>query len=440
MNKPTNMDTSGVKPAASDFFGLGIVPKILDVLTRIKFQTPTPIQAKVIPLAIQGNDIVGIAQTGTGKTHAFAIPMVQCLARSGGSGVPITSGQKAGMGLVLAPTRELALQIDEAFRPVAHPFGIKTACLIGGASMYEQTQTLRRNPRVVIATPGRLIDHLERRNVALHDVIMVVLDEADRMLDMGFAPQVEKILSYVPKKRQTMLFSATMSHDIMAIAVRHMKLPVSVEMAPSGTTVETVTQELFIVRRETKLKLLDKLLARYPGAVLLFSRTKHNAGKIARSIREMGYTAAEIHSDRSLSQRREALDGFKSGRYKVLVATDIASRGIDVIGIELVVNYDLPDEAENYVHRIGRTARAGQKGHAISFATPDQSGTVRDIERIIRTSLPISRHSEIPPEQFTPAIQPARSAAIPWQGRALSRSWASKRNRSRFRRPGTRRI
>ncbi|MBI4712145.1 MAG: DEAD/DEAH box helicase [Planctomycetes bacterium] len=394
MNRPNNVNAPGAQPTEQGFFGLGIAPGILGALARIKFKTPTPIQARVIPLAIRGDDIVGIAQTGTGKTHAFAIPMVQCLA------------QKPGLGLVLAPTRELALQIDEAFRTITQPFGIRTVCLIGGASMFEQMNALRRSPRVVIATPGRLNDHLDRRNLALHNTVMVVLDEADRMLDMGFAPQVEKILSYVPKKRQTMLFSATMSKEIMAVAARHMKLPVSVEIAPSGTTVEKVTQELFIVRREAKLKLLDKLLARYPGPVLLFSRTKHNAGKIARSIRDMGYRATEIHSNRSLSQRREALDGFKSGRYKVLVATDIAARGIDVIGIELVVNYDLPDEAENYVHRIGRTARAGQAGHAISFATPDQSREVHSIERLIRTPLPISRHPEIPPERFTPAALP----------------------------------
>ena len=374
--------------ANKSFYGLGIAPKILDILERIKFKVPTPIQEKAIPPAIQGKDIIGIAQTGTGKTHAFAIPIVQLLA------------QKKGIGLVLAPTRELAIQIDEAFQGIAHSFGMKTACLIGGAPMPPQVTALRRNPRIVIATPGRLIDHMGQWNFLPEEVVILVLDEADRMLDMGFAPQIEKILRFLPKERQTMLFSATIPKEIMEIAAKHMKLPVSVEIAPSGTTVEGVTQELFIVKKESKLKLLSKLLAQYQGAVLLFSRTKYNARKIMRSIKGMGYSAAEMHSNRTLSQRREALDGFKSGRYKVLVATDIASRGIDVTGIELVINYDLPEDAENYVHRIGRTARAGQRGHAVSFATPEQSRDVRDIEKIIRYTLPVSRHPEIPLEKF----------------------------------------
>jgi len=370
------------------FFGLGIAPKILEILVRMKFKTPTPIQYKAIPLAIAGKDVIGIAQTGTGKTHAFAIPMVQRLA------------QRPGVGLVLAPTRELAIQIDEAFQNLTHAFSIKTACLIGGAPMNPQIQALRKDPRVVIATPGRLLDHMGQWNFIADNVNMLVLDEADRMLDMGFAPQITKILKFVPKDRQTMLFSATIPKEIMGIAAAYMKLPVSVEIAPSGTTVERVVQELYIVKKEAKPKLLSKILAQYHGSVLLFSRTKHNARKIKLMIREMGHSAAEMHSNRSLSQRREALDGFKSGRYKVLVATDIAARGIDVSGIELVINYDLPEDAENYVHRIGRTARAGCSGHAISFATPDQSSDVKDIEKLIRATLPVSKHPEVNSERF----------------------------------------
>jgi len=399
--------------SAPSFYGLGIAPKILDILERIKFKVPTPIQFKAIPLAIQGKDIIGIAQTGTGKTHSFAIPMVQLLA------------QKKGTGLVLAPTRELAIQIDEAFQGIAHSFGMRTACLIGGAPMEDQVEALRRSPRILIATPGRLLDHMGQWNVIPDEVVMLVLDEADRMLDMGFAPQVDKILRFLPKERQTMLFSATIPKEVMAIAAKHMKLPVSVEIAPSGTMAERVTQELFIVKKDAKDKLLSRLLAQYRGAVLLFSRTKHSARKIARSIRDMGYSAAEIHSNRSLPQRREALDGFKSGKYKVLVATDIAARGIDVTGIELVINYDLPDDAQNYVHRIGRTARAGAGGHAVSFATPDQSRDVRDIEKVIRVSLPIARHPGISLEQFSPL----EKAPAHKQAKAGPRQWRHRQRR-----------
>ncbi len=377
-----------VNQSSVSFYGLGIAPKILDTLERIKFKVPTPIQLKAIPLAIAGKDVIGIAQTGTGKTHAFVIPMVQLLA------------QKKGIGLVLAPTRELAIQIDEAFAGIAYAFGMRTACLIGGAPIGPQVQALRKNPRVVIATPGRLIDHMSQWNMLPNEVVMLVLDEADRMLDMGFAPQISKILRFLPKERQTMLFSATIPKEIMEIASKYMKLPVSVEIAPSGTTVEGVTQELFIVKKEAKQQLLSKLLTQYQGAVLLFSRTKHNARKLCRAIRDMGHSVAEIHSNRSLAQRREALEGFKSGKYKVLVATDIASRGIDVVAIELVINYDLPEDAENYVHRIGRTARAGCRGHAISFATPEQSRDVREIEKLIRASLPISKHPQVSSAEF----------------------------------------
>ncbi len=424
----SNIDNSRnlIDKEGQGFYGMGIAPKILDMLERIKFKIPTPIQRKAIPLAIEGKDIVGIAQTGTGKTHSFAIPMVQLLA------------QKKGIGLILAPTRELAIQIDEACQPIAHSFGMKTACLIGGAPMQGQVQALRRHPRLVIATPGRLIDHASQWNIVLEDVVMLVLDEADRMLDMGFAPQINMILRFVPKERQTMLFSATMPKEIMEIATKHMKLPVSVEIAPSGTTAERVTQELFIVRKEDKPQLLGKILARYHGPILLFSRTKHNARKITIALRAMGHSAAEIHSDRSLGQRREALEGFKAGKYKVLVATDIAARGIDVTGIEVVINYDLPEDAQNYVHRIGRTGRAGHKGHAISFAMPDQGGDVRDIEKLIRASLPISKHPGISVEQWSKASSSmsgwrggARPSSFRRSGGSSSGSYGQRRGSSR---------
>ncbi len=393
---PVSAAPKGDQPEKS-FYGLGIAPKILEILERIKFKVPTPIQLQAIPLAIQGKDLIGIAQTGTGKTHAFAIPIVQQLA------------QKQGMALILAPTRELAIQIDEAFRVIAPSFDMRTACLIGGAPMDPQVEALRKNPRVVVATPGRLLDHMSQWNVMLDDVVILVLDEADRMLDMGFQPQIDKILRFTPRARQTMLFSATIPKQIMELAAKQMKLPVCVEIAPSGTAAEFVTQELFIVKKEAKRGLLAKLLAQYRGPVLIFSRTKHNARKLTRDIKDMGYRAAEMHADRSLMQRREALEGFKRGKYAILVATDIAARGIDVSGIEVVVNYDLPEDAENYVHRIGRTGRAGHKGHAISLATPDQGDDVKNIEKLTRSSLTVSIHPEMPREQFSSVhAQPVR--------------------------------
>ena len=372
----------------NSFYGLGIAPKILEVLDRMKFTIPTPIQHKAIPIAAEGKDIIGVAQTGTGKTLAFAIPIIQRLS------------QRKGRCLVLVPTRELAIQVDETFQKLAPLFGMRSVVLIGGASMHLQLQALRKNPRILIATPGRLVDHISQRTILLADVNILVLDEADRMLDMGFLPQIEQILKYIPKDRQTMLFSATIPTDVIKIGTAHMKLPINIEVAPSGTTAEHVIQELFIVKTDLKRQLLTKLLVQYHGSVLLFTRTKMGAAKITRFIRGLGYSASEIHSNRSLPQRREALEGFKVGKYRVLVATDIASRGIDVTGIELVINYDLPEDSENYVHRIGRTARAGREGRAISFATPDQGDDIKNIERIIKSALPISSHPGFPTERL----------------------------------------
>ncbi|KAF0133780.1 MAG: ATP-dependent RNA helicase RhlE [Candidatus Saganbacteria bacterium] len=375
-----------------DFYGLGIAPKILEYLTQKNFKTPTPIQYEAIPAGIEGKDIIGVAQTGTGKTLAFGIPMIQRLA------------QGSFNGLIVAPTRELALQIEEGLIKIALLFGMHTAVLIGGMSMYRQIQALRRRPRIIIATPGRLIDHLNQKNIRLDQSKILVLDEADRMLDMGFMPQIERILEYLPHDRQTMLFSATIPEKIVKIATAHMKLPISVEIAPSGTTADNIIQELFIVKKDEKIKLLNKLLELYRGTVLIFCRTKRGCSRLAHDLQIMGYSAAEIHSNRSLSQRQYALEGFKNGRYRILVATDIAARGIDVKEIELVINYDLPDDAECYVHRIGRTGRAGHEGRAIAFATPDQKRDVQAIERVIQGSLPIIKHPDFSSEffKFTP--------------------------------------
>ncbi len=373
----------------NNFLNLGISEVLLATLAKLKYTVPTPIQVRAIPIAMEGKDMVGIAQTGTGKTLAFGLPMIQRLY------------ELKGRGLVVLPTRELAIQVEESLRKIGAALGIRTAIIIGGASMSMQIRDIRRDPHIIIATPGRLNDHLDQKTLKLDRVRIVVLDEADRMLDMGFAPQIKQVFAFLPAERQTMLFSATMPPEIMRMATAQMKMPINVEVAPTGTTVDKVTQEIFITDRATKISLVKKLLEQYSGTTLIFTRTKHGAKKLAALLRDFGESAAEIHSNRSLGQRKEALAGFKSGKYRILVATDIASRGIDVTGIELVINFDLPENSEDYVHRIGRTARAGAGGHAISLVMPDQRRDLADIERLVKKVLPISSHPDLPKIQFS---------------------------------------
>ncbi|MBI5023077.1 MAG: DEAD/DEAH box helicase [Candidatus Magasanikbacteria bacterium] len=377
--------------AVPGFNTLGIAREMLDVLNHLHFTTPTPIQHQCIPTALEGKDIVGIAQTGTGKTLAFGIPMIQLL------------GQNKGQGLILLPTRELALQVNDVLIKLGHKFGLRTAVVIGGASSFQQIQAIRRRPHIIVSTPGRLIDHLQNKNISLKKVKMIVMDEADRMFDIGFLPQIKQILAVAPKERQTLMFSATMPKAIAEVAARFMKMPWRIEVAPAGTPAAQVEQEIFIAPKDVRVQLLDKLLTDTPGTVLIFSRTKHGAKRIAGQVRDMGHSAIEIHSNRSLAQRQAAMAGFKAGKYRVLVATDIAARGIDVEDIALVVNYDLPDNPEDYVHRIGRTGRAGSTGKAVSFAGPEQRMDVKQIERLIKKTIPIS---ELP-------ILPARRAIRP---------------------------
>jgi len=396
------------------FHGLNIAPKLLDVLTRAGFIAPTSIQHKAIPSAIEGKDIIGIAQTGTGKTLAFGIPLIQKILSAG-----------KGKGLIILPTRELAIQVNETLQKIGREFGLRTTVLIGGSPIRLQMRELSYGPHVVIGTPGRIIDHIQQRTLNLTDVTVLVLDEADRMFDMGFAPQIAKILQVVPKERQTMLFSATMPDGIVKIASYHMKLPVRVEIAKAGTTADNVDHELFVVKKDQKLPLLKKLLQDYKGSVLIFIRIKHNAKKICFELRNIGVSAAEIHSNRSLAQRRDALEGFKMGKYRVLVATDIASRGIDVKNIELVINFDLPEGAEDYVHRIGRTGRAGMSGKAISFCLPDQGGKVREIERLTRLYLPISKLPDL-------SAHLGKSATMPVSFDEPRDNYSSRRGRPSF--------
>lgn len=378
----------------------------------MRFTTPTPIQHQCIPAALEGKDIVGIAQTGTGKTLAFGVPMLQLL------------GKNNGQGLILLPTRELALQVNEVLQSIGQKFGLRTVVLIGGASAFQQVQAIRKHPHVIISTPGRLIDHLQQKNLTLEKVKIIVLDEADRMFDIGFAPQIKQILGYAPKERQTLMFSATMPKAIAEMAAHFMKMPWRIEVAPAGTTAANVEQEIFIAAKEVRMQLLNKLLDDTSGTVLIFSRTKHGAKRIAAGVRGMGHTAVEIHSNRSLPQRQEAMSGFKCGKYRVMVATDIAARGIDVEGISLIVNYDLPSTADDYVHRIGRTARAGSAGKAVSFAAPDERMDIKQIEKLIKKTIPISALPVLPPRRIpappihaTRPSEPPRRTGNPRRGR-----------------------
>ena len=383
LTPPVSPETEA--PQTSDktevsFHDLPLSAPILKALDRAKFTIPTPIQAQAIPIVTAGKDLIGIAQTGTGKTLAFGLPILQHFLES----------KTAGRALILLPTRELALQVEEALQGMARQFKLRSAVLIGGAPIRQQWAQLRANPDLIVATPGRLIDHLKNGAVDLRSVDTLVLDEADRMLDMGFAPQIDQIVSAIPRERQTLLFSATMPAAIEKMAQEYMIDPQRVEIEKAGTSAENITQELFVVPQEAKNDLLAQVLYETTGPVLVFTRTRSRARRVCKEVNGWDIRAAEIHADRTLVQRRAALDGFKSGKFRVLIATDIAARGIDVKNIEVVVNYDLPDSADDYIHRIGRTARAGASGKAISFAAPDQGRDVRDIERLMRMTLPLA--------------------------------------------------
>ncbi len=359
-----------------------------DAIARAGYSTPTPIQVQVIGPILEGRDLIGCAQTGTGKTAAFAIPTIELLV--GADSRLAKLGSAGPRALVLAPTRELALQTAETFDMLGRTQGVKTVVLIGGESMGPQLAGLQRRPDVIIATPGRLFDHLERRTLGLGTLRIVVLDEADRMLDMGFAPQVERILRVTPLDRQTLCFSATMPTEVETLVRRHLVRPVRVDAGVIAKPVAKVTQMLYKAATPEKTPLLLRLLGEERGQTLVFTRTKHRADRVARAVGAAGHRVTRLHADRSMSQRREALDGFRSGRYRVLIATDIAARGIDVPEIAHVVNFDMPHTAEDYIHRIGRTARAEASGRATSFAAPEEHEQLRTIERHL--GHPVPRH------------------------------------------------
>ncbi len=357
------------------------------------FHVPTPVQLQAIAPAMEGRDIIGTAQTGTGKTAAFIIPIAERLRQWAAAGDHPSA-------LILEPTRELAEQTHRWAQQLG--CGLRAAIVVGGVPFGPQAHALRARPSVIVATPGRLVDHLQRQTTSLSDVRILVLDEADRMFDMGFKPQLDRILRMLPPTRQTLLFSATLPPELGRLAATHVRNPVRIAVGRLAAPPSRARQDVYLVERAQKTPLLLSILEQNAGTVLIFVRTKHGSDRLARALRGAGHTAQRLHANRSQSQRREALEGFRGGRYRVLVATDIAARGIDVVGIGRVINYDLPQTVEDYVHRVGRTARAGAAGHASSFAAPEEHGQLRAIERHIGS--PLSRE--------THHASPARRAAV----------------------------
>lgn len=371
----------------STFNTLGVSDSLVRDLTKAGFLHPTTIQAQAIPHALQGRDVLGCAQTGTGKTAAFVIPVIERLA-AGPKGRP--------RALILVPTRELAIQVQGVIDQLGRGMRIFATTIVGGADMQAQVRGLRQNPDILVATPGRLLDHMWNGTVNLAPMRILVLDEADRMLDMGFAPQINQILEAIPEDRQTLLFSATMPADLNRLARASVRNPVSVMVAKPATTAAGVMQAVHHTTHDSKTDLLVSLLGRDKESVLVFTRTKHRADKLGRVLGNAGHKVAVIHGNRSLSQRRAALEGFKRGTFRVLVATDIAARGIDVANIGHVINFDLPNCPEDYVHRIGRTARMHATGRATSFVTAEDHEQLRAIEKLLGASVPLAEGSPAP--------------------------------------------
>jgi ATP-dependent RNA helicase RhlE len=373
-----------VQTTAMSFHTLGVSEALLSDIAKAGFTEPTSIQAQAIPHVLQGRDVIGCAQTGTGKTAAFVIPLIERLAA-------MPKGHPRA--LILVPTRELAIQIQEVIDKLGRSMRIFATTIVGGADMQAQVRGLRQRPDILVATPGRLLDHLWNGTVNLVPMKILVLDEADRMLDMGFAPQINQILDAMPEERQTLLFSATMPSDLNRLAQASVKDPVQVMVSRPATTAVGVTQSLHHTTHDSKTDLLVSLLGKEQHTVLVFTRTKHRADRLGHVLGNVGHKVAVIHGDRTLSQRRAALEGFKRGTFRILVATDIAARGIDVANIGHVVNYDLPNCPEDYVHRIGRTARMNATGQATSFVTAEDHLQWRAIEKLLGQAVPLAAGS-----------------------------------------------
>ena len=361
------------------FGELGLAPELLAAVQDAGYTEPTPIQRDAIPKVLQGRDIIGLAQTGTGKTAAFTLPILQRL----------IGGPRRTRVLVLTPTRELAAQVEASFAKYAKHAAISVIPVYGGVPIEPQERALRAGVDVVVATPGRLLDHLDRQNVSFDALEFLVLDEADRMLDMGFAPQINRIVAQLPRYRQTLLFSATMPAEVEALSRKYLRKPIVIQVGRRSEAASTVTHAVYPVPRERKSALLIELLRNdQMDSVLIFTRTKHGADRVVRHLDRAGIAAIALHADKSQSQRTRALETFKSGEARILVATDIAQRGLDVSGISHVINYDVPQQPEDYVHRIGRTGRAAQTGDAFTFMAADEIAMVRTIERMLGQPIP----------------------------------------------------
>jgi len=416
------------------FESLALSEPIQRALRDRDYTIPSPIQLQTIPLVLAGHDVMGCAQTGTGKTAAFALPILEHLSQNPGA----ERRRNAPRVLVIAPTRELASQIQASFAAYGRHLPFHSTVIFGGVGQNPQVRALQRGPEVVVATPGRLLDLLQQGHLTLRHLEVFVVDEADRMLDMGFIHDVRRIIALLPARRQSLFFSATLPRSILDLAGAILKNPRHVEVTPSATTVEKIDQSICHVASADKRQLLDHLLReRGDGLALVFSATKHGANRLADQLTKAGLPADAIHGNKSQNARERALENFRSGRIRILVATDIAARGIDVKGIDLVINHDLPKEPESYVHRIGRTARAGAEGRAISICDENSWSLLVQIERVIQSPIPV--HREHPYHREPSAETRSRTATPPQRSRRQAQGGGNRRFRSRNAAPSRRR-
>lgn len=399
------------------FKTFGLSDPLVQGILATGYTAPTEIQSQAIPAIIKGSDIIGCAQTGTGKTAAFVLPILDRLSHEQ------AKPKRIVRSLILTPTRELAVQIERSILGYGRFTDLKALAVYGGVSIGNQIRSLRRGVDIVVATPGRLIDHIERNTIKLSNVEVLVLDEADRMLDMGFVNDVRRIVGQLPKKRQTLLFSATISPEVKTLGADMLKSPKVIQIGRPRNPIETITQHIYAVEKALKMDLLLHMIEDWQMfSVLVFSRTKHGADKISRRLKRAGVVAVSIHSDRTQNQRQRALDGFRSGKYQVMVATDIAARGIDVEGISHVINYDVPTHAEDYVHRIGRTGRAAATGDAITFVSSEEKKYLRQIGKFIERKLTAQKCKGFSYVQSPPPEPKTAKSSEPSQRKQLPRS------------------